>query len=752
MVTDAIFQSGETHNVTNDSDDSITIDIDVAQQPSVEKLSSSSVLVHQDEEDDNHGALYKKRKKKKENVRLLIHHHDNDYHNHSDYEDDGSGIHDHEDHHHHYSHSEIITLGGDIHSEGHFSDVASTTSTDAGAPQTLPNESFLSVNGRNSKHASTRTNRSLSSSSVTHSFASIANKRNVILPSEYQAIKSVAIQKMKRQRMAKLAAWKDRARRARDGLTSSLSMENLKGLSSSLSLDNLSSGWASDDEAKGEDDSTRNKLTRFMKRLCFACWWNLDPPANTDTHKSVNDGSNGGASALNTGGGSSGMVSSPSLGDLSLKTSVSSEKLYDVNRNEINEVKSIIIDLGYALSIYGMTSYRLEYHLSLIASYYGLICTAYSTPTGLWIYFGSSIDDPDRSSHFVKITSASLNLSKLCQLDDVAERISRGGCSIKEARYLITDILEKQSEYSHFIFRIITCFIQAGMWSVIFGANWGEMVASFVAGLCIGSVGALSSKFEVLGQVHTITSGVIAGIIGILFKILLRDTIAISVFLVSLSGVVSLLPGLTFTLAIAELSVRHLMSGSQRIMHGFVTIIQLGFGILISDRLGKFVMGYITALPEMTTASRVSPPIYILALTIPVVTSTTIVNFKAPRYPLALFFIFLDAFCGYFTSYFSAMFLGREVGTLLGAFMIGMVANVFGWISRHPSIIVASCGIIYLVPGSFGIRSIGAFLQKDSDGGLSFIMDTFSTCISLTVGLLLADILATKNKKKKLQL
>jgi uncharacterized membrane protein YjjP (DUF1212 family)/uncharacterized membrane protein YjjB (DUF3815 family) len=528
----------------------------------------------------------------------------------------------------------------------------------------------------------------LSSAAHVTPFSGITTRRTVILPSEYDTIKTLAMKNLKDERVAKFETWKRKAQRAKDGLSKSLSVENL-----TQSIDNITKSW-----------QTKGNMFKQLKSMCLTC----------------------------------------------LGSSIQKEKLYEVRKEDINEVKSIIIDIGYALAIYGMTSYRLEYHLALIASYYDLHCTAYSTPTGLWFCFGNCVDDPNHSSYFVKINSSSLNLSKLCQLDDVADKISRGACSIKEARTMITNILEQQSEYSHFMFKIVSCFIQAGMWSIIFGANWGEMVASFIAGLFIGISAVIFGRYEAFSQIHTIISGIIAGIVALGFKLVFRNIISISVFLVSLSGVVSLLPGLTFTLAIAELSARHLMSGTTRLMNGFVVIIQLGFGILISDRFSKFVVHRINTLPELLTTDRTSPPAYVLVLIIPVVTCTTIVNFKAPKYPLAIIFIMIDAFAGFFASYACTTYFGREVGTLIGAFCVGMVANLFGWVSRHPGVVVSACGIIYLVPGSFGIRSIGAFLQKDSFGGLSFIMDTFSTCVSLTVGLLLADILAAKRKKLQL--
>jgi len=424
-------------------------------------------------------------------------------------------------------------------------------------------------------------------------------------------------------------------------------------------------------------------------------------------------------------------------------------KIYDVRREDINDAKAIIKDIGYALSIYGVPSHRLEYYCSLIASFYGLMCTAFSVPTGLFFCFGN-YDEPDTTTYIIKITSSSFNLSKLCMLDDIAERIARGQCTITYARNKIKEIINMRPIYNHFMLTILSCFIQSGMFSIFFSANMAEILASFIAGLAVGILTVISNNFESLSQVNGILSGIIAGIIGIVFKIAFASYYHVSVFIVALNGVISLLPGLTFTVSIAELSARQLLSGSSRLMLAIVTVLQLCFGVLISDRMSRFIKSIeaFVSIPDQT--QRMPPHPWLLALVIPILVFATIIAFKAPKYPLAVFFILLDAYAGFFSAYYCSAAFGKEMGSIVGALTVGTIANIYGWISGHPSIVVSACAIIYLVPGSLSYRSVDAFLQNDSSRGMSFIFDSIVAAISLTVGLLLSDIFALK--KKKLQL
>lgn len=424
------------------------------------------------------------------------------------------------------------------------------------------------------------------------------------------------------------------------------------------------------------------------------------------------------------------------------------KKSFDVKKEDLADVQATIIDLGYSLSIYGLPAHRLEYHLALISSYYGINCTSYSTPTGLWITFGNSVDDPDAATHFVKIRNTAFNLTKLCLLDDIAEKISKGECTIKQARKMIREVIETQALYSHFMFIIFSCFIQAGMFSIFFAANLGEIAASFVAGLFVGVLTVLSSKFESFAQVNTVICAIVAGVVGVTFRLIFSPFgIPVSAFIVSLSGVISLLPGLTFTLAIAELSTRNLLSGSTRLISAFVTTIQIGFGVLVSDRLSNFLLK-VFQLPEVKERHLHHPGV--LAIIIPVVALATIITLKAPKYPLCALFILMDAFAGFFTTFYATALFGPEVGTMLGAMVVGTIANIFQMISMHPGIVVSACGIIFLLPGALGHLSVELFLDDDPAKGMQFIFETVVVAISLTIGLMLSDVFVLKRKKLNL--
>lgn len=125
------------------------------------------------------------------------------------------------------------------------------------------------------------------------------------------------------------------------------------------------------------------------------------------------------------------------------------------------DVRLLVIDFGYAMSIYGIPSHRLETNLSAVSNYYGVTGNFFCTPTGIWYNFGSIMDDdlsvPDSSqpnyAFFVRVNAGAINLSKFAELDRLALHISSGRITdIQSARKKIRKIVSAEE-----LFRVCQC-------------------------------------------------------------------------------------------------------------------------------------------------------------------------------------------------------------------------------------------------------------------------------------------------------
>jgi len=96
---------------------------------------------------------------------------------------------------------------------------------------------------------------------------------------------------------------------------------------------------------------------------------------------------------------------------------------------------------------------------------------------------------------------------------------------------------------------------------------------------------------------------------------------------------------------------------------------------------------------------------------------------------------------GYLGARFGAQTLGPELGACVGAVIVGAGSNVLASLGGRPALVTLVPGIMLLVPGSMGFRSVSSFLDRDAVSGLqaAFAMGLVAT--ALVAGLLLAHAL-----------
>mmetsp|Transcript_1194 Transcript_1194/g.4114 ORF Transcript_1194/g.4114 Transcript_1194/m.4114 type:complete len:964 (-) Transcript_1194:178-3069(-) len=102
----------------------------------------------------------------------------------------------------------------------------------------------------------------------------------------------------------------------------------------------------------------------------------------------------------------------------------SAVKWKDLAREQRDDVKSFILDIGYALSLYNVPAYRLEYSLQLLAAYYGIDIELQSTPTQLLVSFHDHAVDVDGNVEQPKQLTKSFSTDSLAELENQMDALS----------------------------------------------------------------------------------------------------------------------------------------------------------------------------------------------------------------------------------------------------------------------------------------------------------------------------------------
>ena len=86
--------------------------------------------------------------------------------------------------------------------------------------------------------------------------------------------------------------------------------------------------------------------------------------------------------------------------------------------------------------------------------------------------------------------------------------------------------------------------------------------------------------------------------------------------------------------------------------------------------------------------------------------------------------------------------MGGELGVFLGALSVGIASNLYGRFLNRPSAVLLVPGILLLVPGSIGFRSVAAMLDKEIIPGIETAFKMILIAIALAAGILVAKIIA----------
>lgn len=201
----------------------------------------------------------------------------------------------------------------------------------------------------------------------------------------------------------------------------------------------------------------------------------------------------------------------------------------------------------------------------------------------------------------------------------------------------------------------------------------------------------------------------------------------------AIAAIVVLLPGLSFTTALAELSMRHLAAGSARLMGALATLLTMAIGVGLGSRSAALLFGP----APVPVPAPVSWLWNVLALL--VFWHAFMVLLRASRKQAV--WVLLGIVVGFGGSRLGGHLLGAELGAFLGAVLVAVCANLFARWRRRPAAIVRTPGLLLLVPGSLGFRGFTMALESDFAASAQFAFQSLLVGGSIVAGLLIAGLL-----------
>jgi len=391
------------------------------------------------------------------------------------------------------------------------------------------------------------------------------------------------------------------------------------------------------------------------------------------------------------------------------------------------EATDFLVELARALAANGSTADRIEGALSTAAERIGIRAEFFATPTSVFASIGSG---PLNATKLVRVESADINLDRMTRLDAILQAISAREISIAQARMQIHETLTSPSPWPLWA-AVLAFAVSGGCASIFFGGRFREFAVALVAGLSVGLLGILTDRVRRLLRVFEFLSGFLVAMVAYSAAIWLPG---LNTDPIIVGGLIVLIPGLSLTIAVSEISTRHLLSGGARLVGAAASLAMIAFGVAAGTQLAN-------VFPTPIATQDALPPLGGAALWIAIAVAPVAlaVLFKASLRDVPA--IVLTAVFGFFSARTFGDLLGTELGAAGGAMCIGLFANARALWANRPVAVCSMPSIILLVPGSIGFRSLSAFLDQEAVQGLETAVLAVIIALALATGLLLANVL-----------
>ena len=373
----------------------------------------------------------------------------------------------------------------------------------------------------------------------------------------------------------------------------------------------------------------------------------------------------------------------------------------------------------------GTPSHRFERVMAKISKTVGVPSVFLYTPTSVVASLG---EGENERTFMRRVDSGTIDADKLIRFDDILERLEDGKIDVAQAESELKFAERAPPPYGT-VMTMLACAIACGCVAIFFQGGWNEVWLSFVLGLAIAVLEWIVGKLRLEEGLVPPLAGFIVGISSLAMA---HWYPPIDYRLVTLSALIILLPGFTITTSLTELACGHLSSGVARLAGASALLLTLMMGVAIALRVGG-------SWREIHLEGLSAVPMWMQWVALIIAPGCFCVLFRVRYSRWAI--VFTAAIAGFLAAKVFGQYWGIEVGSFMGALVVGSISNLYARIRDRPALVPLAPGMIILVPGSLGFRSLTALLEQKTLEGIDFAFTMLIVAVSLVGGLLASSAL-----------
>ncbi|HEY4056967.1 MAG TPA: threonine/serine exporter family protein [Kofleriaceae bacterium] len=385
---------------------------------------------------------------------------------------------------------------------------------------------------------------------------------------------------------------------------------------------------------------------------------------------------------------------------------------------------AFVLALGKALHRYGTPAHRLEEALLVCCQRLELeYAEVFTTPTTIIMSFGPP---HHLRTRMMRVEGAELDMSKLAAVDQVADQVAERAMTADEGIKRLYEIQEAPRRYGRALSTAVNALTASSL-AVFFGGSLADVAVAGAIGVAIGVLAQFAARSvdraRVMELIGALFASLTAGVVSSVWH-------AVSPSVVTVASLIVLLPGMSLTVAMTELTTRHIIAGTARMMFAVIVLMELVVGVAVGDRIAHVLVHVHPGAPQALPA---------IAQWIALAASAIGVSIVVQAAPRAFGWILAACFVAYAGSALGTRWLGNDMGVLVGAFALGVLGNIYARMLKRPAQVVLVPAVLLLVPGSMGFRGMSSLLGHDTLSGVETVFAMFIVAVAIAAGLLVAN-------------
>lgn len=389
-----------------------------------------------------------------------------------------------------------------------------------------------------------------------------------------------------------------------------------------------------------------------------------------------------------------------------------------------------VLRLARALHRYGTPAHRLEEALLECCRRLAVKAEVFTTPTTIIMSFG---EPGELRTRMMRVEGGELDMDKLSRVDALADDVASFRLTPAEGVRELAVILAARPRFGHAL-STLAAGVTAGALAVFIGGSLADVAVSSVVGLLIGLLAQVVQRSTDQARVLELVGAAFAAFAASLASSLWS---AITPSIVTVSALLILLPGLSLTVAMTELATRNLMSGTARLMSAVIVLLELVVGVAVGEKVATALVTVHQSIPVPLPEWSRWAALGVSAIGVAIVVQAQ---------PRAFGWIIAACVLSYLGTRMGLEPLGPQLGMLVGALALGVLANLYARLLGRPAQVVSVPAMLLLVPGSMGFRGMASLLDRDTLTGVESVFAMFVVALAIVAGLLIANAIVSPRR------